>query len=1136
MSDTREINSLTSAFNSAIATIAESVASPGTLVKEATVKEIVDEGLGIYKIQYMENIFDATAINSEISYNIDDNVYFLIPDGDFSKNKLILSPANKNQSTFASAVNSNIYIPLGDDILEIENQQEISLCSYKTIPVTIAYDLGSLYRKLNYNLEDSRTFALKCLVKTAIPQEQRKHGNYGIILSIPIVQEGVESNYLVTLDINTLHGDPYNYSIYTEQLLYFTIPDNATLDTKSSSISYFVNDFIIQDNTKPDDIWIKDIQLVSCLEISQDNMNGYYVHIGASNGNTFYGNYIGETKTLGVTVYLNGKVTNVSNFDCYWFRENASITTGKDGYNQFGGIGWEILNDKTKTSTEAGGSESFRYITNKYTYDIIGNMFLTDTTYKCVLVKGTEVIQNTVTIKIAEPPIELYLFSDRVNNTYIENLGEAILTIRCIDTRKQVSGNTFTCVWQRFNRLGEYISDAALNIPVIAELVGTDDDGNNIYEGSIHLDIKDIDQRNHIKCSVINNFVRNNAPVEQLIGTRSINILTTPEAPFYINLDHGDMLFKYDADGDSPLVANYDGPLSSALKAITPISITLSKTDGTLFNAAEYAATTVTWMVPINSMILLNSSLKTDSASNPGYWTIKGSYNTNNSLSYSIADVYNKNKLDNNIFVSAEFRKSSATQVCNIRFLKDGAAGTNGSKYSGILKYNGVAYGEKDSNGIENKLQLIFVNDRSQWYTYNPAIGVLKPVPADETTVIGEIEAELYVDGQPVDNPIIEWDFFDGEYNYGVITNPLKVNRYGQLTIIKGTKWTEQSHTFLSVVQAKITANKSGSESLTGSEEYVYAYYPVETIYVHKFNYLKSMIPEIAGGFDQVIFASDGTNPKYDSSTPFEIANNLHNTDMSNLYNYSWTSSKNLVPTVDPNDSSSCSVKPVTKYDNGVSKNYLRVSMVPTEGSDIRLNNKIQELNKRIQKQETELSYYIMLQEASSIFDEFDFEDWVADINDLQDMFLLKTNLLKSTQELKNKLYTAIEQLNKYKGGSQEILDLFDRAVSLYGILESLEINCMNLGVEAGAAAAIQGTLPSSLTLSKISINEGIYNAINMTIDVYNSSISVYASYHNQIDADFINKVSDMENFTNNILTPFVNDDRWEILRSSYLS
>ena len=125
-------------------------------------------------------------------------------------------------------------------------------------------------------------------------------------------------------------------------------------------------------------------------------------------------------------------------------------------------------------------------------------MFLTDTTYKCVLVKGTEVIQNTVTIKIAEPPIELYLFSDRVNNTYIENLGEATLTIRCIDTRKQVSGNTFTCVWQRFNRLGEYISDAALNVPVIAELVGTDDDGNNIYEGNIHLDIKDVDQRNHI--------------------------------------------------------------------------------------------------------------------------------------------------------------------------------------------------------------------------------------------------------------------------------------------------------------------------------------------------------------------------------------------------------------------------------------------------------------------------------------------------------------------------------------------------------------------------------------------------------------------------------------------------------------
>jgi len=62
-----------------------------------------------------------------------------------------------------------------------------------------------------------------------------------------------------------------------------------------------------------------------------------------------------------------------------------------------------------------------------------------------------------------------------------------------------------------------------------------------------------------------------------------------------------------------------------------------------------------------------------------------------------------------------------------------------------------------------------------------------------------------------------------------------------------------------------------------GNQEIIYAYYPIEVAYLRNTTTGEIKIPYIANGFTSVIYASDGTNPSYDSKNPFKVesASNL---------------------------------------------------------------------------------------------------------------------------------------------------------------------------------------------------------------------------------------------------------------------
>ena len=83
-------NEVTDALTSAMQTIAESnvQSKEATLTIEAEIVEIIDEGLGKYKVKYLGNKFDATTAHTEVTYQVGDMVYVIVPNGNFDKNDI----------------------------------------------------------------------------------------------------------------------------------------------------------------------------------------------------------------------------------------------------------------------------------------------------------------------------------------------------------------------------------------------------------------------------------------------------------------------------------------------------------------------------------------------------------------------------------------------------------------------------------------------------------------------------------------------------------------------------------------------------------------------------------------------------------------------------------------------------------------------------------------------------------------------------------------------------------------------------------------------------------------------------------------------------------------------------------------
>ena len=110
----------------ALAKITVKSSKDKTLTLEAKIVEIVDEGLGKYKVQYLDNIFTAFSANASIKYKVDTIVYIIVPEGNFDKKITILSDVASEDSKLM-VTEGDLYIKIGDSLFG--NVFSTNLCS-----------------------------------------------------------------------------------------------------------------------------------------------------------------------------------------------------------------------------------------------------------------------------------------------------------------------------------------------------------------------------------------------------------------------------------------------------------------------------------------------------------------------------------------------------------------------------------------------------------------------------------------------------------------------------------------------------------------------------------------------------------------------------------------------------------------------------------------------------------------------------------------------------------------------------------------------------------------------------------------------------------------------------------------------
>lgn len=1149
--------------------------SNATITLECKIIDILDAALGLYKVEYLGNQFEVYS-NPTVIYNIDDIVYVLVPDGDMDKTKTIISGVTPSASMYITDSPSDNYIPISDNLLW--NIGDINLCTYhseeKNIPINNILEFNTIMQDY---LENYKTYLFSAKIKTNIPLDQQQGGNYGLILSLPFLKISNEDGEIsspiwktVSIDINTIQGNPYRLNEYSLQNIYFQaesgeVYDTTNLDTRVPHITAFVKDFAQDPNEKPYDIFIKNIELKAIEQLTVEEKQGYNLTIIASEGNYFFDNVYSSQKTLTPVLKINGKDKNIKSYDCYWFVEDSSIMPTSEGYSSLGGIGWKCLNERTNVDYNEDGRLTYQYVTNNYALKVNQADVTASLRYKCVLVYNDVIINGVIQLKNLNANIIVELVSATGSNNYVKDIGYVSLIGRVYYPGLQAADDdsltgVFDTAWQRFDKNGNYLGNNFYEF-VRKNISVTDNKGRVWYETEIKFPCSTIEQYNTIHCTFYSNILnKDNEVIRNILGTNSILISAIDNYNYKLTIQNGDIVYKYDADGDSPKSADYDGPLTSVVKKIQPLSFKIYKNDGSELTETEYLYCRTTWRVPKNSLIKLSSQYK-NLEDDDNYYYIKGQGQIE--VYYDILNSYNVKKNDSSIFLTVEFNDNVLNEVVNIKFLKDGESGTNGSKYTAIVQYNGYGYGERDSDGDICKLHCISVrkyhieqrtdaageiidvavydDDKREWGLLNYKTGLFETW---NNTNNPRFDVAVYCDGELITDSTkytVSWSLFDSLS----LPTDFQLSR-GILSKKDDLTYPENAV----IAQAKITVGNIGT---TNSQEVIYAYYPIETTFVTTSQEIYgSIIPSIEGGFDKVIYASDGTNPKYDNTNAFEYNDNLSNEtdEVKEYYDYIWESLSENLDVDKEDDTSSAYFKAKTKFDNGMSNNGIKLTLIPKDNLITRVKEKLNQLNIEIAQLRAEEYYYDgIIINLKQLLEQFNYDNYFNKLDEIKQFLTCRYNLIVYVNQLQNALndihnYCVSQEIDENTYISPIIIVEEEEEISkpyystLTNIFNQLRINLYNLGKEKTIEwdKIIYNLNNADINIINIDgfkekYGIAIYTVLESFIISYMSILTNYRGIRNEIvNDDDLEKLNKIEQNLINI----VNSDELKFLSSDY--
>lgn len=802
---------------------------------QAVIVRCENEASGKYTVKYQDSLMYAYSPDLNSIYPNGTPVYVLIPGNDTGLNKQIIGSVSRIGEDYLDNINEeNAYEYNGKNC--IENSDSFGLCSYTNGgQVIILYDKKSGVNQIGLNTTDAEVYLktsdyLICggYVQTNLNLEQQYAGNYGMCFELIFKDnstgELVTRNYL--MDVDQMHGNPYQLNVSTRQSGIFEI-DGENFDS-INKIYIFEKGFPNIASGKPNDIFISALELYGASLAPKDENANCNLTLLTPQGIYFDDTYLDSDKiSLQAQVRAKGSVINPTSetLEYYWFIENNSIVYTSEGYSKIGGAGWECLNLTTDPARKTD------WIPSSYIYEITKlSVPARKTRFKCVVCynKNTYVSREIVIYNYSSP-YEITIESSRGTQFYYD-LGETNLT--CLVNGEDRSSGEYSYVWSVVNNVGSF-----------ASLNGSED--YNIDKNKINnLPINIIVNHSTYKCTVFLNGVN--------IGVGAITINNSLEGgnSYSLIINNGSQVFKYNEQGVSPADSASINPVE-----ILPLGFTLYDNTGEEIPHTAIKGEDIRWIIPRE-----DTMLKVLSAYGEPTFETETTYIYTNTydMGFSISPTYYSRKLNNTIILEVSYKDNLFIAKTDLTFLKEGESGTNGTEFvcrilpnvaeGDVPRYPMVTY---DENAKTYKLNYTAYSSK-KWFRVN--------LWHNGELIYSGTETGTSTETSENNGVSVSWEILRNKYDSTNVDNSNFIinGQTGEITL------NPENYISINNDPANIVKCTIRYQGVT-----YYATLPIIFARVANSDYEIKLKDNT--GFIYSMYTTDGRNPQYDNSNPFEI-------------------------------------------------------------------------------------------------------------------------------------------------------------------------------------------------------------------------------------------------------------------------
>lgn len=644
------------------------------------------------------------------TYSQDETVYVLVPKGDYTQKKMILSTMSSGGTdnvTFVTSV-TNDYNVIGGDVISKNGALPVGLNSYykedmiplylyDTDPPDGSPELIVNNEDLSAYIKQAQAILIQADFRTALPREHRKTttGDYGIQVVCAFSGKDNPEDITYTsyvLNVANMVGNPYQYNNFTTQQAMFEVDAERFLYI--DSIVAFSNNFVLEDDEVAadqwgDDIFVDNIQVYGLQEIAATS-GDYMLKLSMPQGGIFKisGNQTPHDVVLSVLGRVTYKVVQDLSQDTtfYWGKEDMEVDSLSEYYNSYLGSGWRYMSERGNNQDMSTNAEENAAYENKWI---------------CCAVYQQEVVLKQEFTLINQSAANIVKIESNLGTKFSFDRGEPILTCYVNDKASDFdpdggyADEDFRFVWARVDATsGTIILDRSAE-----DIQGQIDDmleqGNYSYKEYAELknklsQVQNVEfmgkQRNIIKypvgnitttatfkCSVYRKRL-DDKTVEDNIGTAEITLVNESAADasqYYILIENGDQVFQYSESGVSPASDRYTDPLEIKELVCHFYDQTHLEVNPDMYD--------LVWKFPTSSTMLVQptENVIPNEANDGALEYYQGGPQRPYPL--DIVDNYDYQALNNQITAIVTYDGQQFSQDTNFLFVKVGDNGTNGT-------------------------------------------------------------------------------------------------------------------------------------------------------------------------------------------------------------------------------------------------------------------------------------------------------------------------------------------------------------------------------------------------------------------------------------------------------------------------